>query len=608
MYERVFSFFSNSFSLFTSNFWSLPHRGALLANEWKGVIITLCILYPLAIALGQRFMKDRKPLKLKYVAFFWNFGLSAFSLYGSFLILRYDAPILLKRFFMEENYVPTTRGVIALFTLGKFLEFGDTAILVARKKFVPFLHVYHHFTVTLYCLHAQAVNVAFGHHFAFINLCIHSIMYLYYALAVIAPRWRVLGFFRPYITISQIMQMVIGCGLAYSAICSSDLPASHGLNARLAFAMYISYAILFGKLYMENYRQQYRPILTLFVGIIHLLALVGAWIVWQHAHLARLLTEVLGGYCLTGLLFWFTKDTIPLTSEAQVQSSLPEGTATASPRNGATEASSSIALQTSLSKEKVLATEGKKWKTILQTVSQFAFLILNCIAACLKDHVIVKIKNELTGDPAAVVPANAMTGSISQGPAEPKQQDVAESPSPISLRSGTTNPPLGSSCMSMASNSTQTTPCHRTDTLTTADSSASSPSESGVLCKASKILQLKKCLHKEKKRRVSCLREFLKKVDVSIKPSEKAAASLVSSLRKNSITPQALFLHNAKDTWIMVACLVTPVIYGMNIYGDFFLGLCVHGALRWVLELHTTNSFLKDIYSVASAAIKNETR
>ncbi|KAF8819490.1 GNS1/SUR4 family protein [Cardiosporidium cionae] len=586
-YEQLYSFFSIFFSLFTLKFWTVPHRGAMLANDWKGTIIFLCILYPPAVLLGQRFMRNRAPLKLKYPAFLWNFLLASFSMFGVFLILRYDAPILLKRFFMEENYSPTTRAVITLFTLSKAIEFGDTAILVAKKKPILFLHVYHHFTVTLYCLHAQAVNVAFGHHFAFINLCIHSVMYLYYALTVIVPWWPILRVFRPYITISQTLQMVIGCGLAYSAICSSDLPASHGLNARLAFAMYISYAILFGKLYMENYRKQYRPFLTLFVGVIHLLALVGAWIVWQHAHLVRLLIEVLGGYCVTALLFWFTKDTIPFTTEQKVQSLLQEQAATSSSKTGSTR---SPTLHGSSSKGEGLMTEKKEWKTKLQAVSQFAFLILNCIAAWLKDHMVVKIKNELKGDAPADTPTTTETISFPYSSTDQTGQNEMEALSPLSVKSGATNTPLDISCTSMASNSTQTSPCHRTASFST-------------MCSPGMSASLDSDVQKRKKGRISCLREFLKKVDDSIKP-EKTAASLVSSFRKSSAIPQNLSPRNTKDTWMMVACLVTPAIYGMNIYGDFFLGLCVHGALRWVLELHTTNSFLKDIYSVAATAIK----
>ncbi|PFH32692.1 GNS1/SUR4 family protein [Besnoitia besnoiti] len=275
-----------------------PTGGADLAALLKVPVFIACALYlPLVYGL-QRYMRDRPPYSLKTFCFLWNAVLSVLSLLGFFTMLVAQPVLLTKAIYPETQFVPAVRAVICLFTLTKAVEFGDTVILALRKKQLIFLHVYHHLSVTLYCWHAQLVTVSMGHNFAFINLGIHGIMYLYYAASVLHARHRLLVACRPYITLLQTVQMFVGIFLSYEAL-TSDLPDPEHLNANLALAMYASYFFLFGKFYIEAYMRHLRPNTTQLVVTVHALALGGLWILWGHTRRCEVALELATFFAVT---------------------------------------------------------------------------------------------------------------------------------------------------------------------------------------------------------------------------------------------------------------------------------------------------------------------
>ena len=69
-----------------------------------------------------------------------------------------------------------------LFVLSKFVEFGDTFILIFRKSQLTFLHVYHYVTVAMYTWFGGMDRSSVGHWFYAMNYGVHSIMYTYFTL------------------------------------------------------------------------------------------------------------------------------------------------------------------------------------------------------------------------------------------------------------------------------------------------------------------------------------------------------------------------------------------------------------------------------------------
>merc|ERR1711953_1559932 len=148
------------------------------------------------------------------------------------------------------------------------MGYGDTFLLCIKKRPTIFLHLYHHITVTLYCLHAYINHVTYGHIFTFVNLNIHAVMYCYYALAIMeqtkSHRW--VRAVRPYITSMQLAQMFLGMGIAYTEIVwpnpAIEMTTALYRDKWLALVMYTSYAYLFGDFWIKNYTN-YAPVRTL---------------------------------------------------------------------------------------------------------------------------------------------------------------------------------------------------------------------------------------------------------------------------------------------------------------------------------------------------------
>ena len=76
----------------------------------------------------------------------------------------------------------------AVHVLTKFPELLDTVFLVLQKRGVIFLHWFHHATVLLYCWHAFQFAVATALWYVSMNLCMHSLRYLYYFLMAVGVR------------------------------------------------------------------------------------------------------------------------------------------------------------------------------------------------------------------------------------------------------------------------------------------------------------------------------------------------------------------------------------------------------------------------------------
>eukprot|EP01067_Filipodium_phascolosomae_P005645 Filipodium_phascolosomae@DN3726_c0_g1_i1.p1 len=256
-------------SVFVLDSWT-PGCGGRLARQYQWLIISLTALYGPIIYGLQRYMKNRPPMNLKWAAFSWNITLSILSGIGA-VVLLIDNPWQHSLMYLKElEFVPTRRLVTVIFALTKCVEYGDTLFLVLKKRPVIFLHFYHHVTVALFCMYAQMRDVGFCHNFALFNVIVHTIMYFYYALTCIYRRNKILGFFRPYITIIQLVQMFYGMGFSMAAY--FYVPEHEKYVTKLSIGLYLSYALLFAHFYVKNYWSSWRPVVTVTFGFLYMLA------------------------------------------------------------------------------------------------------------------------------------------------------------------------------------------------------------------------------------------------------------------------------------------------------------------------------------------------
>lgn len=118
-----------------------------------------CILYVIIIFSGKHLMEKRTALKASGLLFVWNLSLCLFSMFG-FVRMFAEIPLLLSHYkdlkctiCIPQLEIGPSAFWQVMFTLSKFVEFGDTFLLVVRKKPVIFLHWYHHVSVLLFTMH-----------------------------------------------------------------------------------------------------------------------------------------------------------------------------------------------------------------------------------------------------------------------------------------------------------------------------------------------------------------------------------------------------------------------------------------------------------------------
>ena len=102
------------------------------------------LAYLASIYVGQAFMKNRKPLNLRWALFAWNSGLTCLAFIGIFRGIIEVGQFVTRQGFLASMCQSRTDRVagfwVFVFLMSKFLELGDTFFLVARKRNVMFLH------------------------------------------------------------------------------------------------------------------------------------------------------------------------------------------------------------------------------------------------------------------------------------------------------------------------------------------------------------------------------------------------------------------------------------------------------------------------------------
>uniref|UniRef100_A0A0K0DL48 Elongation of very long chain fatty acids protein n=1 Tax=Angiostrongylus cantonensis TaxID=6313 RepID=A0A0K0DL48_ANGCA len=141
-----------------------------------------------------------------------------------------------------------------LFTMSKVLEFGDTILIVLRKKPLIFLHWYHHVLTMNYAIISYSYDTAFNSWIGWMNFTVHSIMYSYYmlrSLGVKVPAWIARN-----ITTMQILQFVITLLILFHIgyLSNSGVQVdSHPKIYWFCVLMEISYVVLFANFYFQSY-------------------------------------------------------------------------------------------------------------------------------------------------------------------------------------------------------------------------------------------------------------------------------------------------------------------------------------------------------------------
>ena len=236
----------------------------LTGNSWN-ILLFFCSQYIILITLGYEIMEKQQAFNsLRKYWKYWNLFLSTFSFMGMINTLPYLLDTIYNQgldYTICEGamkwYANGNSGVwTALFIYSKIPELMDTVFLILLKRPVTFLHWYHHLSVLVYCWHAFSVSSSSGLWFVSMNYTVHSIMYLYYFLAISKriPTW-----FKPFwITYLQILQMVVGVSvntyIVYKKVThGSDSCEVPNTNMFISLFIYSSYFTLFVKFFINRF-------------------------------------------------------------------------------------------------------------------------------------------------------------------------------------------------------------------------------------------------------------------------------------------------------------------------------------------------------------------
>jgi elongation of very long chain fatty acids protein 6 len=228
-------------------------------EKLRPLMYAVLVLYLVAIYFGQKWMKSRPAYSLSTALFLWNLSLSIFSIVSTlraapeilFLVSQPDGVYTMMCTWEYHNYASSFWGLMLL--ISKFVELGDTAFIVLRKRKLIFLHWFHHLATLLLSWFGYEYYDAIGRFYC-LNTFVHSWMYSYYALR--ALKVRIPRKLSMALTTLQILQMFVALGLNFSSVyfMAKGLPCGRSVNVLYLLAVIV---VMFAALFINFFIQTY---------------------------------------------------------------------------------------------------------------------------------------------------------------------------------------------------------------------------------------------------------------------------------------------------------------------------------------------------------------
>lgn len=242
--------------------------------------LAICVSYAYVVKrLGPRLMENRKPFSLRRTLIAYNLFQTVFS---AWIFYEYLQSGWWGSYSFRCQPVDYTDSPMAMrmartcwwYYFSKFTEFFDTFFFVLRKKndHVSTLHVIHHgcmpFSVWMgmkfapgeYPRREMAARVTNpttfpgGHStfFALLNTFVHVVMYFYYMVSAMGPRYHKYIWWKKYLTTLQIVQFIMIMTHQFQLLFTE-------CNYPKSFMVWIGlHGVLFLFLFSDFYRASYR--------------------------------------------------------------------------------------------------------------------------------------------------------------------------------------------------------------------------------------------------------------------------------------------------------------------------------------------------------------
>lgn len=235
----------------------LPLLGS---GPWHVLLLTAAYLY-FVKSFGPKWMQGRKPFDLRLVMLFHNLFLVLLNGIGFGIAMartNFGTITLYCRPFDPSSNDPTDQTLLYLgytYYISKFIDFLDTIYFVLRKKdsHVTGLHVFHHTMMPFWCYIFFKFSTYTNNGFIpLVNAFIHTIMYTYYALASLGPRFQKFLWWKSWITILQLVQFVV-CTI-HSLVMLLDRSCT---CSKVLISFQVLHGILFFHLFYNFYKRAY---------------------------------------------------------------------------------------------------------------------------------------------------------------------------------------------------------------------------------------------------------------------------------------------------------------------------------------------------------------
>jgi len=179
--------------------------------------MAMCVFYAyFSKSLAPKLMANRKPMDLRQILVIYNLFQTIFS---AWIFYEYLQSGWLSHYSLKCQPVDYSNSPLAMrmaatcwwYYIAKFTEFFDTMFFILRKKneHVSTLHVIHHgcmpFSVWLGMKFAPGGHSTF---FAMLNSFVHIVMYFYYMVAAMGPKYQKFIWWKKYLTTFQMVQFV----------------------------------------------------------------------------------------------------------------------------------------------------------------------------------------------------------------------------------------------------------------------------------------------------------------------------------------------------------------------------------------------------------------
>ncbi|KAL0109559.1 hypothetical protein PUN28_014549 [Cardiocondyla obscurior] len=237
--------------------------------ESPGPVLSIIGAYLIfVLKIGPKVMEKRPAYQLNTIMILYNAFQVLFSIWLTTLILHVD----IRHLFSTHGCNPENRLSSNLqntkhaqamsrgawwYFFAKIIELLDTIFFVLRKKQnqITFLHVYHHTITAIFSwCYLKFLPGEQGVIIGFLNSTVHVIMYSYYLIAALGPKYRKYLWWKKYMTSIQLVQfglMLIYLVLTLIIDCRTPKALTYFFTIVVIIFMY-----LFNDFYRQTYKKK----------------------------------------------------------------------------------------------------------------------------------------------------------------------------------------------------------------------------------------------------------------------------------------------------------------------------------------------------------------